>query len=65
MSFQDIDTALKAAYNFRMGPFELADRAYTLERLFNIREGLTRDDDWLVDRYFDEPTKLGGRAQAI
>jgi len=24
-SFQDIDTALKVAYNFRMGPFELAD----------------------------------------
>jgi len=26
-SFQDIDTALKAAYSFRMGPFELADLA--------------------------------------
>ena len=24
-SFQDIDTALKTAYNFRMGPFEVAD----------------------------------------
>ena len=24
-SFQDIDTAFKVAYNFRMGPFELAD----------------------------------------
>ncbi len=39
--------------------WNIADRAYTMERLFNIREGLTRDDDWLVDRYFDEPTKLG------
>ena len=39
--------------------WEIADRAYTLERLFNIREGLTRDDDWLVDRYFDEPTPIG------
>lgn len=37
----------------------IADRAYTMERLFNIREGLTRNDDWLVDRYFDEPNKLG------
>jgi aldehyde:ferredoxin oxidoreductase len=39
--------------------WEIADRAYTLERLFNIREGLTRGDDQLVDRYFDEPTPLG------
>jgi len=39
--------------------WNIADRAYTMERLFNIREGLTRNDDWLVDRYFDEPTKLG------
>jgi aldehyde:ferredoxin oxidoreductase len=39
--------------------WDIADRAYTIERLFNIREGLTRADDWLVDRYFDEPTPIG------
>lgn len=39
--------------------WECADRAYTMERLFNLREGLTRKDDWLVDRYFDEPTPIG------
>jgi aldehyde:ferredoxin oxidoreductase len=39
--------------------WDIAERAYTIERLFNIREGLTRDDDWLVDRYFDEPTPVG------
>jgi aldehyde:ferredoxin oxidoreductase len=39
--------------------WDVADRAYTVERLFNIREGLTRTDDWLVDRYFDEPTPIG------
>jgi len=39
--------------------WDCADRAYALERLFNIREGLTRKDDWLVDRYFDEPTPIG------
>ena len=27
--------------------------------MFNIREGLTREHDWLVDRYFDEPTPAG------
>ncbi len=39
--------------------WEVAERCYTLERLFNIREGFTRKDDWLVDRYFDEPTTMG------
>jgi len=39
--------------------WDIADRAYTIERLFNIREGMTRADDWLVDRYFDEPTPIG------
>jgi len=45
-----------------MSPLDIwtvAERANNMERLFNIREGLTREHDWLVDRYFDEPTKLG------
>jgi len=48
--------------------WEVANRAYTLERMFNVREGFTRKDDWLVDRYFDEPTPLGlpvARGKAI
>jgi aldehyde:ferredoxin oxidoreductase len=36
-----------------------ANRCYTIERLFNLREGMTREDDWLPDRYFDEATPLG------
>jgi aldehyde:ferredoxin oxidoreductase len=39
--------------------WDCANRSYTIERLFNLREGMTRDDDWLSDRYFDEPTRLG------
>ncbi|MGM0643287.1 MAG: aldehyde ferredoxin oxidoreductase family protein [Thermodesulfobacteriota bacterium] len=39
--------------------WEAAERGYTLERLFNIREGLTRSDDTLSDRYFDEPVPEG------
>ncbi len=45
-----------------MSPLDIwtvAERANNMERLFNIREGLTREHDWLVDRYYDEPTKLG------
>ncbi len=39
--------------------YRVGERCYNLERLFNIREGLTRDGDKLVDRYHDEPTPLG------
>jgi aldehyde:ferredoxin oxidoreductase len=39
--------------------FRVGERGYNMERLFNIREGLTRDQDKLVDRYHDEPTPLG------
>jgi aldehyde:ferredoxin oxidoreductase len=39
--------------------WQVADRGYTMERLYNLREGLSREHDWLVDRYFDEPTPLG------
>jgi aldehyde:ferredoxin oxidoreductase len=45
-----------------MSPLDIwtvAERANNMERLFNIREGLTRERDWLVDRYYDEPTRLG------
>jgi aldehyde:ferredoxin oxidoreductase len=36
-----------------------AERIRTLERLFNIREGLTRRDDTVAERMFNEPLKDG------
>jgi aldehyde:ferredoxin oxidoreductase len=36
-----------------------AERIRTLERLFNIREGLTRRDDTIAERMFNEPLKEG------
>jgi aldehyde:ferredoxin oxidoreductase len=36
-----------------------AERIRTLERLFNIREGLTRKDDTIAERMFNEPLKDG------
>jgi aldehyde:ferredoxin oxidoreductase len=36
-----------------------AERIRTLERLFNIREGLTRRDDTVSERMFNEPLKDG------
>jgi aldehyde:ferredoxin oxidoreductase len=38
---------------------EIGERIYTLERLFNLREGFTRKDDCLPERYFKEPTPIG------
>jgi len=38
---------------------EIGERIYTLERLFNLREGFTRKDDNLPERYFKEPTPIG------
>jgi len=36
-----------------------AERIRTLERLFNIREGITRKDDTIAERMFNEPLKDG------
>jgi len=38
---------------------EAAERCYTLERMFNNREGIGRKDDTLPEPYFVEPTPLG------
>ncbi len=42
-----------------MDLWECAERAYNLERMFLVREGVSRKDDTLPDRYFDEPTPSG------
>ncbi|TEU05193.1 aldehyde ferredoxin oxidoreductase, partial [Candidatus Bathyarchaeota archaeon] len=34
-------------------------RIYTIERMFNLREGFSRKDDRLPERYFEEPTPIG------
>ncbi len=43
--------------------WEVAERCNMIERLFNLREGLTRNDlkkgDMLNHRYFDEPCRRG------
>jgi aldehyde:ferredoxin oxidoreductase len=37
----------------------VGERICTLERMFNNREGASRNDDMLPERYFTEPTPLG------
>lgn len=43
--------------------WDIAERCNMIERLFNLREGLTREDlkkgDMINHRYFDEPTRRG------
>ena len=43
--------------------WDVAERCNMIERLFNLREGLTREDlkkgDTLNHRYFDEPCRRG------
>ena len=37
----------------------IGERIYTLERLYNIREGLSSKDDTLPPRFLNEPLKEG------
>ena len=38
---------------------EVGERIYTTERMFNLREGFSRKDDTLPERYFKEQTPTG------
>jgi aldehyde:ferredoxin oxidoreductase len=65
-NFEDWTEVLLHNTGLEIKPEEIwtiARRCNMLERMFNLREGLTRDDlrkgDMLNHRYFDEPTKRG------
>jgi len=65
-SFEDWPKVIEYNTGLQFTPTELwdiAERCNMLERMFNLREGLTRDDpkkgDTLNHRYFDEPCLRG------
>lgn len=65
-NFEDWPKVLYYNTGLEMTPeeiWEIAERCNNLERLFNLREGLTRNDlkkgDTLNHRYFDEPCTRG------
>lgn len=61
-NFEDWPKVLYYNTGLECTPMDLwtvAERCNNLERLFNIREGLTRQLDMIVDRYFDEPAPRG------
>ena len=43
----------------------IGERIYNLERLFNIREGFSRKDDTLPERFLKEPLKKGPSKEKI
>jgi len=62
LNFNEFSKLLKLNTGLDLSPLDVwtvAERAYNIERLFNIREGAARKDDWLSDRYFDEVTPMG------
>ena len=65
-NFEDWPRVIYYNTGMEMSPEEVwdaAERCNNIERLFNLREGLKRDDpekgDVLIDRYFDEPCRRG------
>jgi len=65
-NFEDWSKVLYYNTGIEMSPKEIwdaAERSNAMERLFNLREGLEREDlkkgDMLNHRYFDEPARRG------
>jgi aldehyde:ferredoxin oxidoreductase len=61
-NYEEWSKLIKLVTGIDMSPkdiWDCAERSNNMERLFNLREGLQRSDDWLVDRYFDRPNQLG------
>ena len=44
---------------------QTGERIYNLEKLFNYREGFTRADDVVPDRFYEEPLTVGDRKGAV
>lgn len=62
IDYDDISRLLYNATGLNLTPAELkelGERVYTLERLYIVREGITRKDDTLPDHYFDVPVPDG------
>ena len=65
-NFEDWPKVIKYNTGLEFTPreiWDIAERCNMMERLFNLREGLAREDlkkgDMLNHRYFDEPTRRG------
>ncbi len=52
----EILTAVTGWYSSTWELMKVGERITTMARLFNIREGLTKEDDWLPERFFQPHT---------
>ncbi|MFQ6128715.1 MAG: aldehyde ferredoxin oxidoreductase family protein [Thermoplasmata archaeon] len=62
IDYPRFEALIEAATGLKYGRRKLeavGKRVVDTERLFNVREGLTRKDDTLPKRYFDDPMPLG------
>ena len=41
------------------------ERIFNLEKLFNYREGFTRTDDFIPERFYNEPLTVGEKKGAV
>lgn len=61
LTFEQMGDFIYTAVGIKYSPDELKEigtRIVDLERMINIREGITRQDDTLPKRYFDDPIPL-------
>lgn len=60
--WEEYSRLIEIVTGMKMTPEQLmkvGERIYNIERLFNLREGASRKDDILPERYFKEPTPAG------
>ena len=60
--WEEFSKLIQLATDMRLTKVQLmnvGERIYTIERMFNLREGFSRKDDTLPERYFTEPTPTG------
>ena len=63
--WEEYSKTIQLVTGLEFSPQELMDigeRIYVIERMFNNREGCTRADDTLPERFFTEPTPSGLKA---
>ena len=59
--------SLVTGFDFSVKTLErIGERIWNLERLFNLREGLRgKEDDWLPDRFYEEPLPKGAASGEV
>ncbi len=66
--YVEVPQIFKYSTGLDMTPDELkllAERSWNLKKAFNIREGWTKDDDWLPGRWLQDPMPSGGSKGAV